>query len=67
MKSRKPFTSGKPGRLTAPEAPPVCTASSSVGKMMIGAISWGRRKVWRIERLPSAATTRAFWASAPKP
>ena len=34
--------------------------------MMIGAISWGRRKVWRIERLPSAATTRAFWTSAPK-
>ena len=29
MKSRKPLTSGKPGRSTAPPAPPVWTASSS--------------------------------------
>ena len=67
MKSRKPLTSGKPGRSTARPAPPVCTARSRVGKMMIGAISCGRRKVWRIERRPSAATTRAFWTSDPKP
>ena len=45
MNCRKLWTGGKPGRSTAAPAPPVWTASSSVGKTTIGAISWGRRKV----------------------
>ena len=34
---------------------------------MIGAISCGRRKVCRTERMPSARTTRRFVASALTP
>ena len=52
MNWRKLCTGGKPGRSTAAPAPPVWIASSRVGKTMIGAISCGRRKVWRIERMP---------------
>ena len=43
---------GKPGSSTRRRAPPVWIASSRVGKTMIGAISCGRRKVWRTERMP---------------
>ena len=63
MNWRKLCTGGKPGRSTAPPAPPVWIASSRVGKTTIGAISCGRRKVWRIERIPSARTTRRLVAS----
>src|SRR5680860_937861 len=62
MNWRKLCTGGKPGRSTAPPAPPVWIASSRVGKTMIGAISCGRRKVCRIERMPSARTTRRLVA-----
>ena len=62
MNWRKLWTGGKPGSSTPAPAPPVWTASSRVGKTTIGEISCGRRKVWRIERAPSARTTRAVVA-----
>ncbi len=65
MNERKLSTSGKPGRSTAPAAPPVWTASSRVGKTRIGATSCGRRNVCLTERAPSASTTRALSARAP--
>ena len=67
MNWRKLWTGGKPGSSIAPPAPPVWIASRMVGKTMIGAISCGRRKVWRIERMPSARTTRALVARALMP
>ena len=63
MNWRKLCTGGKPGRLTAPPAPPVWIASRMVGKTTIGASSCGRRKVCLTERSPSALTTRRLVAS----
>src|SRR4051812_37753155 len=67
MNWRKLWTGGKPGRVTAPPAPPVWIASSRGGEITIGAISCGRRKVWRIERMPSARTTLALTRIASNP
>ena len=67
MNWRKLWTGGKPGSSIPAPAPPVWTASSRVGKTTIGAISCGRRKVWRIERAPSARTTRALVARSLTP
>ena len=60
MNWRKLCTGGKPGSSTALPAPPVWIASRIVGKTTIGAISCGRRKVWRIDLIPRALTTLAL-------
>src|SRR5581483_7582630 len=58
MKSRKPFTCGKPARSTPRPAPPVWIAKRRDGKTMIGAKSWGLRMVCLTERAPKAPMTR---------
>src|SRR3954452_5605776 len=57
-KSRKPWTSGKPGSSVARPAPPVVAASISDGKITSGARNCGRRRAWRRPRLASRRATR---------